>query len=349
MALPSLPNLPVVYQPVVHTHTDRQGRTLHSETLTAVAPVLAGPGQLIDHFRLTTSKSLALLRGGGLGDLLMLSPVLQRLHADYPRLRITLFCEPQFVPLLDALEWLEVLPRDDYLGCQYQYDAQVDLNYYVERSMLRTEVDRVSLFGAAFGFVMKQGRPLYRVHTEETEWAQGWLDANGVLPGPLVGLAPWATDPRRTWKLDHARDLCRKVAEAGGTTLVFHHSPLIAESFPESERVRVVAGLEIRQVAALLQLCDAVVSVDTGIYHLAGAVQQEARPYLVLVWGMWEPRLRTRWLSNYLAVTPGPEVECFPCNEAVPPSGCRWQCMDISAERVWNEALAPLCGDVRQP
>ena len=332
-------------RPVVHTATDRAGAHLYHETLTAVCPVQSGPGQLIDHFMLSAAQSLAVLRGGGMGDLLMLTPVLQRVHSEYPHLDITLFCDPQFIPLMGALDWLHVLPRNAYAGREFSYDARVDLHLYVERSILRTSVDRTSLFGAAFGLSIKQGLPLYRVSATEAEWAASWFEQQGILEGPVVALAPWATDPRRTWPLDHAQDLCARIGAAGGTTLVLHHAPAIAEHFVEDERTRVVAGLELRQVAAIMQKCRGVVSVDTGIYHLASAVQRQGSPYITLVWGMWAPQLRTKWMKNYTAVHAGPEVGCYPCNEMPASSTCSFRCMNISAERVWQEGLSFLFGD----
>jgi ADP-heptose:LPS heptosyltransferase len=266
-------------------------------------------------------------------------PAIEKLHRDHGNLELTLFCEAKYLPLFYEMGYLKVRSMQDFAENRWQYDVAVDMNWYVERSALRTRLDRASLFAAAFGKTLTQGKPIYRVTEEETQGAVAWLDG---VQEPVVGLALVAADPRRCWIPEHSWELARKIQAAGGTPVVFHHNQDLRKFFPGGTLF--ADDQTLRETAALLAQCDVVVSVDSGLSHLAQAVQQQNKPHLVLLFGMWDHRLRTKWMKNFIAIVPGSDVTCAPCNEDQP-YGCDNRCMNaITPEKVYDYGLKYLFG-----
>lgn len=323
--------------PVVHIATDKYGRELYREELLSTIP--GGPGQLIDSFQLLRAKRLAVLRGGGLGDLLMLMPVLSRVHEFYGHLGISLYCRAPYLPLFRCLPWLGGGTQEQYPAERFHYDTHVDLDRFVERHVDRTRMDRITLFSSAFGVgVGAKGVPFPVADVERAD-AKAYLHAR-FDRGPLVGLAPWGQDIRRSWPAQHARELCDKITNAGGNVIVFHNNPDSHRLLPTTDRVHVATGQDIPMIAALLQLCDVVVSVDTGIAHLAYAVREGKKPYLHFLFGMWDHKLRLNYMKNYFVQGPPLSVECYPCNEDKPFGSCQCECMtSITADMVWERGL----------
>lgn len=317
------------------------GGVLSTEWVPTTAPTHY-LGQIIDHVTLLQLRTLAVLRRGGLGDVLLTQGALRQLKDTYPHLDITFYTAEPYVPLMRGLQ-PEIQCRDAAELSQHEteHDALVDLSHYVERSALRTHYDRASLFALAFGLTLRDGRPWVELKAEERAAAQEWLKAH--TDRPSVAFAPLTSDPRRSWKTEASVELTQRIQEAGFSVLFCHP----AHTWLGEEVVRAgatqVRDVPLQVLGAILAECRAVVSADTGIYHLAAAARSGVTPYLVLVWGMWDHRLRTRWLTNYCVVRS--EAACFPCNEV---SGsrsiCTQKCMDISAEKVWTEALAPALG-----
>ncbi|MBB6254751.1 tetratricopeptide repeat protein [Nitrospirillum iridis] len=94
-------------------------------------------------------------------------------------------------------------------------------------------------------------------------------------PGPRVGLA-WAGNP--TYKPDRRRSLTRTQVEAlvaacpGVTFHSLQKDPDAAGGLPDGVIDRMGAVSDFADTAALIQSLDLVISVDTSIVHLAGAL-----------------------------------------------------------------------------
>lgn len=122
---------------------------------------------------------------------------------------------------------------------------------------------------------------------------------SGLDLAPYLVFHPWASGVRKTmreWPSENWRDLARRATERGFIVL-FTGGPgdtadstdLVAELQRENSRVRDMARtLSLGETAALLQGATAAVSVNTGIMHLAAALDTP----LVALHGPTNPK---RW------------------------------------------------------
>lgn len=134
-------------------------------------------------------------------------------------------------------------------------------------------------------------------------------------PGrPIVGIHPGATWPAKHWPAERYAALAERLMKAGVQVLVTAGPgdgvTLGAFRRNASVPVRVVEGLSLRQLAALLSLCSAFVCNDAGPMHIAAAV---GTPTIGLfgpgqedIWFPYSPALGHRSLRK--------DVPCHPCH-----------------------------------
>lgn len=330
-----MPIQDLVRRPIIHRGTV-DGRVVPEQQLTQyISPGLV---QLTDSVTIRQSRTLAIVRDGGMGDMIMLTPTLRALAEQFPHVAIHLFTKPHYLPLFqDNPHVNTVYPLNEYR--KFAFDEMVDLQQFAERAPDAYTLDRASLFASAFGIELEDGRPEYTVHPEETGEARAWLAAHEVKP-PWFALAPFATDPRRSWDVESARNFANRMVLNGWTPVLFHHENEVADYFPG---MTTCVEPPLRIVAALLREANLVVSVDTGIYHLAAAARElpNSGPFLVVLFGLIAPGLRMKWYTNHLSLY-AQEVDCCPCCENPDClKTCTRNCMRaLTGERVYK-AVAP--------
>jgi heptosyltransferase-2 len=129
---------------------------------------------------------------------------------------------------------------------------------------------------------------------------------------PVVGFVPGSNAPARRWPVDRFAALARSVADVGARVVVMGGS---AEA-PLTARVAgAVAGAldaggrtDLADLAALLSVCDLVVTNDTGPMHLAGSVGTPT----VSLWGSSDPD-EVRQLGAPDTRVTGASLPCKPC------------------------------------
>jgi heptosyltransferase-2 len=157
--------------------------------------------------------------------------------------------------------------------------------------------------------------PRAYVTAEERARAKAILAVEGVSPeGPLLGICPGATyGPAKRWFPDRFAAVgSHFVKKLGAGTVVFGSEAEreIAEKVEVRiwDRVAELSGrTSVRELAALLSLCSAVVTNDTGTMHLAAAVGTP----VAAIFGSTDPAA-TRPLGPSAVVVRRP-VECAPC------------------------------------
>ncbi|QRG05446.1 lipopolysaccharide heptosyltransferase I [Xanthobacter dioxanivorans] len=183
------------------------------------------------------------------------------------------------------------------------------------------------LFAAALGYGL-EGRP---------------ADA-GLRPAPVDG-APYlvflhgTTWPTKTWSLAGWRALADLAGAAGLEVVLFAHGPqeraradAIAEGLPQ---VRLLPPQTLETLAPVIAGAAGVVSVDTGLGHLAAACGVPT----VGLYGPTDPRLTGLYGPRALELKA--RRPCAPCEKAVcriaPETREGPPCLaDIAAVEVWN-------------
>jgi heptosyltransferase-2 len=121
--------------------------------------------------------------------------------------------------------------------------------------------------------------PLPRVYPAEPDrqFAREYLD--GVPRERLVAIHPGSGAARKNWPVDKFAAIAGWLGQQYGAQLLVIEGE--ADQQPVAQlraalaplAVRVVRGLDLLQVAAVLEVCAAFVGNDSGITHLAAAVQ----------------------------------------------------------------------------
>jgi heptosyltransferase-2 len=139
-----------------------------------------------------------------------------------------------------------------------------------------------------------------------------WRARVGPGDAPLVGLVPGSNAPARRWPADRFAELARALAARGFRLAVLGsraEAELTAEVARGAPQALDLGGrTDVTDLAALLSLCDLVVTNDTGSMHLAGAVGTPT----VSLWGSSDPWEVMQVGSPDTRVT-GAELPCKPC------------------------------------
>ena len=116
------------------------------------------------------------------------------------------------------------------------------------------------------------------VATQELVAVRGLLVRHGVEEtSRIIGLHPWSSNPAKQWPADQFRAVASGLTAQGFTVLLIggEEERAQAERFLEPLRGRVcnlTGRLNLRQLAAVLVCCRALVTNDSGPMHLAAAV-----------------------------------------------------------------------------
>ncbi|WP_029002400.1 lipopolysaccharide heptosyltransferase I [Azorhizobium doebereinerae] len=174
----------------------------------------------------------------------------------------------------------------------------------------------------------------------------GLPEAAGLDPGPLApGAAPYwiflhgTTWPTKTWTVGRWRDLAVRAGRAGRRVLVFAQgaaeearAAAIAADLPQVERM---PPLPLDRIAPLIAGAEAVVSVDTGLGHLAAALGVPT----VGLYGPTNPRLTGLFgpkvveLKSMRGCAPCERARCRIAPETVEGPPCL---ADFSARDIWR-------------
>ena len=317
-----------------HIARDATGR----ETVTTLRQVPLHPAGadnrlvVLTKDELSAATTLAVKRDKGMGDLLMLTPVFRKLRRLYPQLQITLYCCDWATCLFDHNPDVTAKPIDLYEDEADDHDLQIDLVCFAERSPVADCLDRTSIFAKAFDLALEDGFPLYYVTDEEAAAADAALVG---CPRPWVAVAPIGNEGRRMWCDPGLGDLTRGLLGHGCTVFPVNQTADLQNApYFQHNRVRPQWAVPLRRLAALMARMDAVVSVDSGVYHLAAAAAgRERQPLLAVLMGSLAPHLRLSWYDPSRTVEVRAAQECphWPCYYHTPycirEAGERYQCM----------------------
>ncbi|MFB9902380.1 glycosyltransferase family 9 protein [Allokutzneria oryzae] len=256
-------------------------------------------------------RRIAVLRGGGLGDLLFAMPAIQSLAATYTDAEIVLLGTPQHRALLDnrpgPVSSVAVLPtsesEDRFFAAAREnpYDLAVQMhgggrwsNPFVRRLGARcavgpnagdsVELDRSAPFRYYHNEMVRwlevaalAGAPTAALEPSITVTEADLAEAETALRGvplPLVTVHPGATDPRRRWPTRCFREMISGLAGHAGVVVIGTDAERdLVEEITDGLAARSLAGrLSMPGLVGVLASSAVVAANDSGPRHLAQAV-----------------------------------------------------------------------------
>ena len=251
---------------------------------------------------------VAIHRGGGLGDVLLLTPGIHLLRRTFPEADIWVLTDARnervFEHTGDASGVTDLMSSYD----QAPFDAFVELAGYVELAADQG-VHRSDLFAQALGFT---GAESYRMwYTVTDEDREGIV---GLVPDvPYVLLQRSGHLPKRNFSQDKLQVLLGIITAAGRHCVVVDND---VSTLPTTDGVTDLSGkTTVAQLGAVVERATVVVAFDSGVLHLANAL---SRPTVGL-FGPVAPDVRVKGQPNCHIITGNGYVGCGPCND----EGCK--------------------------
>ncbi|HSB51374.1 MAG TPA: glycosyltransferase family 9 protein, partial [Dissulfurispiraceae bacterium] len=177
---------------------------------------------------------------------------------------------------------------------------------------------------------------VYKQRAVESLAGLGWDFA-----GPLIALHPGSGGRRKCWPFQSYSDLASRIMRQYDPFLMFLSGPaeesnlgLMVSNLVKDlgKRAIHVRNKGLREVSALLSLCDLYVGNDSGISHLAALVNGR----VIAVFGPTDPLL-WRPVGERVTVV-SPDRECAPCGDAESRACNEQRCLSgIPVDRVYDE------------
>lgn len=179
--------------------------------------------------------------------------------------------------------------------------------------------------------------PAFSVTTERQAEVDTWLaEQTDKVP---VGIVLRAGDPVRDWNFDN------RVAQVADWLYTSGYCPVTIDPFKRIDNLYTAAcvGRRLDFVAGVLGRCKVVLTPDTGLLHLAQAMNTRT----VALWGIMEPRLRIAGYDTVIV----PKHSLGFCPQHDPSCRCpwkfqQWSCLKrITLNQIINGLQAALTND----
>lgn len=287
---------------------------------------------------------LLIIREGGLGDILLTTPILPELKKIIPHIHITYATSDQYVELLIDNPYIDEVSVWQDIN-KKEYDYILNLSQEVERLPERTSLDRVSLFCSAVGVHPSSKIPTLFVSKDDIDWADNFILKHFYhKKKKTIGICLESVSILRSYPQIRFKQLAQKLVNNKGIQVI-----LLGEKDIEDwamERVMNACGkTSIMQSAALIKRCDLVIGSDTGLLHVAGTLDI---PILGL-FGSEPPELRLVQYRKWEAIYLKNRLSCIPCYSWKDNKRCSLkngiaECMDLITPQMIYEKAMPMLG-----
>jgi len=276
----------------------------------------------------TKKPDICVVRGEGIGDVLMTTPTVAALKSSFKEINISYATNTRYLngALVKVLQYNpdidEILERD--LLDESRYDLVINLHcpaiWYEKPGNL--PINRIDIFAKHAGVTLVDPTPSYYIQKDEVERAN--LKLRCLDDRKIIMVQPSASSEKRS--LDHGklkRALTVLGAQYNVAVLVLTHSSdfrtdVLWDNMPGA---RMLKDLDIREIAATMAHCDLVLCQDSSVLHLAGALGVPS----VGLFGPTPPAARINHYKNTIAIWKGETLNPCPCwYQACPISQACW-------------------------
>ncbi len=271
--------------------------------------------------QLLDNKKLIVIRHGGIGDLVFLSPIFAELKQRHPSLMLAImtgYCQVyEDAPYVDKClryTWRNLLKclMFDYIVC-----LENTIEYYDEDAK---EVNAYDYFAKYFGLGRDDfsKRPiLYFRSTKDSITKRFPHITTAALK---IGIQPRSASPVRTPSLEFFESVILKLAAQYPAAVFFLISDTQGNSYTQSLLHRVLLKIpelqiqttsehegDLRDFFTIVAMMDIIIAPDSSVVHIAAALDRPA----VAIYGPFPSAIRTSYYQRTISLDA--KAPCAPC------------------------------------
>lgn len=275
--------------------------------------VFKDPTHSIDFVRphrlahLREGQEVPIIRGEGMGDVLMAVLGIREFVKMYPHLKVTYCMQDRYLPMFRDCTFLHRCISVAKLKGHYPWG--IDLRGYTEREN-REKRDRVRVFAEYLvgpRVKIDYDFPLYPTR-EEIERGHMWTEK--ISHGKPVMVQTYrASLGNRSWPMEYIEHLAEIAWDNGWRTALIHGKKVpLSSRMVGVEMVNLTGQLGMQGLIEVCASADMVVGPDTGPIHLAEACKTKCVAYFTTV----PPAARLNGYRYTRAIV-ADELPCHPC------------------------------------
>lgn len=252
---------------------------------------------------------ILIMRVGGFGDLVLLTPVLREIKRRWPDCVLHVSTMSHYAPVLAGLPYVDaVVPYPVPYTEALAYDAHIFYENAIENNPRAQKLHATELFGEIAGLTgIPDLHPDYRVKATEAIWAaEQYPRVNGTR---RLCIQVGASAKCRVYPRDKMGQVAMEMLKRGWEVFLMGEEGEIKlpDRMPKGLRNISDDGLSFRQSCAVASQADCVLGNDSAMIHVAGALNIPA----VALYSPFPWALRTKHSPSITALSG--VGACAPC------------------------------------
>ena len=266
---------------------------------------------------LSDNPKILIMRDGAAGDIIMSVPAVHELKRRIPNANVVYATIPELMDLLAGIECIDEIMsiHEVELNGTQGYDFIINWCRTVENySIPRNKEHRIDSFAAHLGMMLQDKKTELHIADEVKEKIINMMgkEKSGQNIGIVLQTHSWWRDYPLNKYVDVIKELTRRLPEAN--LILIDTQELCGDHLknecPDANIIDTTGKTEsFIEAAAVVSMCDIIITPDTGLVHAAGALGIPA----VVIMGCISPDVRISTYDNMIAVYPVGRVDCVPC------------------------------------
>jgi len=264
----------------------------------------------------TGAPKICVIRGQGIGDVIMLTPTIRALKKEFPDGQIIVATDTRYLggALVDILMFnpdINGFVDKNHL-VRDQFDAVLDLHcpcteYEVHGN---PPINRIDLFANAAGVKLEDSVP--HIYLTKGELEEGRDVVRQYHFYPKIAVQPFASNKIRSFDHRKLKEILVMLGQRiKAKPIIFTHqsdwqSNVMWDNLPGGLLLK---DKKVREIAAITAACDLVLCPDSSLLHIAGALGIPTVSYF----GPTHPAARINHYNKAVAVWKGDQYNPCPC------------------------------------